>query len=269
MKVRIQGMREEQVRQLTGCRYAVVMTMCGLLARSIHPNKLGAPFRRSVATMVVAALVRLRSGNPHRSLAIQLGIPHVTLRRYVNLVCDLLARLPLLTSKDSEDRAWLAVDSTCVRVRSVQSADYSGYKHHKNRKAQVIVDDRRRIVAASDAHPGAVHDKTIRDGEFEKVEHLLDRPTLGDKAYAGGKGEGAILFRPIKRNETAWKTDKDECRSSNRELSKKRVRIEHVFARMKTFRILRDMFPCSPDRFGSVFKAIAYIHNLIMAENGD
>jgi len=118
---------------------------------------------------------------------------------------------------------WLMVDSTCTRVRSAQAADYSGYKHHKNRKVQIITDDRRRIVAVSAGYSGAVHDKTIWNKEFDGIEAMLDRPVQADKAYAGGKGENVVIFRPTKRNEVAYRANIEECRRFNRELSKRRV----------------------------------------------
>ena len=218
-------------------------------------------------SMLVAALIRLRSGSPYRSLAVLLQIPHVTLRRYADLMCALFADMSL--ARDGEatvGRTWLMVDTTCARVRSAKAADYSGHKHHRNRKVQVVCDDRRRIVAVSPAHPGAVHDKTIWNGEFEGIEPLLDRPILADKAYAGARGENSVIFRPVKRNEAAWRDAPEESRRFNHELSKRRVTIEHVFADLKAFRIIRDMFPLHPDRFGVVFKAVAFIHNVTLAD---
>jgi len=49
-------------------------------------------------------------------------------------------------------------------------------------------------------------------------------------------------------------------------LSKRRATIEHVFADLKTFRIIRDIFPLHPDQFGMVFKAVAFIRNVIISE---
>jgi hypothetical protein len=40
------------------------------------------------------------------------------------------------------------------------------------------------------------------------------------------------------------------------------VKIEHVFARMKRFRILRERFSLRMERFDEVVRTIAVIHNL-------
>jgi hypothetical protein len=157
---------------------------------------------------------------------------------------------------------FLIVDTTCSRIRSTEQKDYSGYKHHKNRKCQALVDDKRHIVSVSDAYAGAVHDKVIWNREFAITKRLFDRPTLGDKAYAGGKGENTILFRPVKRNETAYKDEKESSKAFNRELSKWRVTVEHVFAQLKNYRILRGIFPLHPTRYGMIFCTIALLHNM-------
>ncbi|MDW9478852.1 transposase [Sinorhizobium meliloti] len=109
-------------------------------------------------------------------------------------------------------------------------------------------------------YPGSVHDKTIWNGEFAALPK--DVTVLADKAYAGGAGEGEVLFRPVKRNEQAWKRDPGRAKSFNAALSKRRVRIEHLFAQLKTWRIIHHYYPMRPQTYGTTFMAIAYIHNL-------
>jgi hypothetical protein len=94
------------------------------------------------------------------------------------------------------------------------------------------------------------------------LKHLFDQLVLADKAYAGGNGEGQHLLRPIKHNETAYKAKPDESREFNRKLSKLRVRIEHVFARLKTWRILSGLFQYKWQRLSEFVRVIAVIHNL-------
>lgn len=261
----VEKMHAEQLRQLTGCRYAVIVGLERRLGGSFTRTGPGAPFRRSIRTILVAALVKLRGNDAYRTLAIYLGIPHVTLHRYTSRIVTLLAGQPL-SGGTPPGHDWLIVDTTGTRVRSTDKADYSGYKHHRIRKVQVVVDDRRRIVNVSRAWHGAVHDKAIWDGEFERVRRRFDRPVLGDKAYAGGSGEGKVLFRPVKRNECAYKADVDGCTAANRQLSKVRVKVEHVFAGLKTFRIIQGLFTLHPDRFGDVVRAASVLHNANLDE---
>lgn len=250
---------DADLKQLTGCDRAAILQLEVILRDALLGKRAGAPYRHSIRTMLVAALVKLRSGSAYRTISVHLGIPFVTLYRMTNLVCGILAKHPLFRPKDHD---WLIVDVTCSRVRSTDTDDYSGYKHHRNRKVQVVVDNNRHIVAVSPAYSGKVHDKTIWNKEIGAVAPLLDRPTLADKAYAGAKSENVILFRPFKRNEKPYKTDRDGCKSYNRELSKIRVTVEHVFAQIKAYRIMRDIFPLRKDRYATVFRAIALIHNV-------
>ena len=252
-------LHEEELRQLTGCDYRSLMRIKQALSPYFPMNKPGRPYKYSLWTMLIVTLIKLRGEAAYRSLQIFLRINFVTIHRYVNKICNLLADMTLF--QEAHHR-YLIVDGTCVRVRSDDSSNYSGYKHHKNRKVQVIVDDQRRIVAVSRCHPGSVHDKKIWNHEYKLLEHLFDKIVLGDKGYAGGTGENKVLFRPIKRNEIEYKNKTEEAKAFNRELSRWRVTVEHVFAQLKTFKILRGIFPLKASRFGTCFRAIAYIHNI-------
>jgi hypothetical protein len=71
--------------------------------------------------------------------------------------------------------------------------------------------------------------------------------------------EWTVLFRPVRRNEQAWKSDPSGVKLSNAILSKRRVRIEHVFAQLKTWRIIHHYFPMRPQMYDKTFRAIAFI----------
>jgi hypothetical protein len=195
-------------------------------------------------------------------------VSFVTIHRYTNKISELLAGLPLFTSHLPHQ--FLIVDGTCTRIRSSSIDDYSGYKHHKNKKVQLLTDDKRQVLAVSGGYSGKIHDKTMWNKEFASLSKLLDRPVLGDKAYAGAKGEpeakGKIVLRPIKRNEVNYKFDKESCKAFNRQLSQIRVGVEHVFAQLKAFKILRNLFPLQPKRYATCFKAVALVYNLNLQE---
>jgi hypothetical protein len=127
-------------------------------------------------------------------------------------------------------------------------------------KVQVLCDIDGVIHSVSSAYPGSVPDKTIWNQEFANAP--LSSTVLADKAYAGAVGEGTVLFRPVRRNEQAWKNGPTGAMVANVLLSKRRVRIEHVFAQLKTWRIIHHDFPLRPRMYATTFRAIAYIHNL-------
>jgi len=67
---------------------------------------------------------------------------------------------------------------------------------------------------------------------------------------------------PRKRNELEYKKDKIKAKSLNKELSSKRIKIEHLFAKMKNFRILQRLNYYKIDKIEIFFNAIANIYNL-------
>ena len=185
----------------------------------------------------------------------------VTAYRDVRRILSKISALALKAPKGSALSGFLIVDSTGTRVRSTDLKDHSGHKHHKRRKCQAIVTESGEIVSVSKAFAGSVHDKRIWNEAYGATHATLKQVVLADKAYVGAKGEGELLLRPHRRSDAAYKTDKDSAKAFNRALSKIRVKVEHVFAQMKHFRVLSNLFPFRPDRYGEVFRAVAVIHN--------
>ena len=68
-----------------------------------------------------------------------------------------------------------------------------------------------------------------------------------------------------------YREDKEAAKGYNRGLSKIRVRVEHVFAKMKTWKVLSGMFPFKWQRLGVVMRGIAVLHNwnLELKEGGE
>ena len=108
-------MREEELRQVTGVRYPVLVRLERIVADAVAGKRRGAPLGRPVRDILVSALAKLRGGSAYRTLAVHPGIPHVTLQRYVLLVCRIFSGR--FGSLPHEARSWLTVDTTSVRVR--------------------------------------------------------------------------------------------------------------------------------------------------------
>jgi hypothetical protein len=203
--------------------------------------------------------MKLRLSLSLRALQAFTGIHAVTISRYVNQVCHILGQMPLAACTQST----LLVDTTCCRVATTAHHTYSGHKHQRCAKVQVLADESGQVLDVSAAHPGSVHDKTVWNREVPRLRHLLcDHVVLADKAYAGATGEHQYLFRPIKRGETLWQQNRVGSQSFNAHITKRRVRIEHLFARIKTWKVLNGMFPYRWQRLGEIVRVIAVIHNL-------
>jgi hypothetical protein len=244
------GLRHERVRDVEA-RLRVHLSRSGR----------GRRLRGSARFLLLVTLMRLRTGMALRFIARLYRIDHVTLWRYCRDVTAFLAGRFDPTLAVGE----MIVDSTSVWIASTAVRNYSGHKKRFVAKVQVLCDPYGKALAVSKAYAGGVHDKTIWN---ENVGCVPPGSTvLADKAYAGAVGEGTTLFRPAKRNENAWRNDPAGAKEANRALSKKRVRIEHLFARLKTWRIIGQRFPNRLNTLDDVFKAIAYIHNL--SRHGD
>ena len=259
--MKLDRLHEAALHQLTGCRYAVIHALHAALCESIPKTARGRPIRRTLWAQLVLTLIKLRLDLPYRTIEVMFRLDAVTAYRDVRRVLAMLSALALKAPKGSALSGFLIVDSTGTRVRSTDLKDHSGHKHHKRKKCQAIVTEAGEIVSVSVAFAGSVHDKRIWNEAYGATHATLKQVVLADKAYVGAKGEGQLLLRPHRHSDAAYKADKDSAKTFNRALSKIRVKVEHVFAQMKHFRVLSNLFPFRPDRYGEVFRAVAVIHN--------
>lgn len=217
----------------------------------------GRPPKHSLRIQIIAAILKLRINLTVRAIAALTGMPVATTARAIHRVIRWIADSGL----GQHSTQMLIVDTTSVRIASSDIRAYSGHKHHRCAKVQVVATANGAITDVSDSYPGSMHDKRIWDAEASRLA-LVDAVVLGDKAYAGGRGEGVTLFRPTKRNESTYLADKGAAKLRNRGISRVRVRIEHVFARLKCWRVIAGIFPYHWSTLGVVVKSLAVLHNL-------
>jgi DDE superfamily endonuclease len=93
-----------------------------------------------------------------------------------------------------------------------------------------------RILFLSDTHQGSIHDKRIADTTpypLPTGSHLLQ--DLGFQAFTL---EGVDIIQPTKK--PRGKALTSEQKEDNREVSRRRVRIEHVNSSVKRCRMLKE-----------------------------
>ncbi|MDX3764112.1 transposase family protein, partial [Streptomyces sp. AK02-04a] len=125
---------------------------------------IGSRWRRlSAGRQALLALAHLRNGHPYAHLAAGFGIGTTTAYRYITEAVDLLAALaPTLEQavRQASAKAFVLLDGTVLPIDRI-AADrpfYSG-KHKKHgMNVQVLADPAGRLLWASPALPGAVHD---------------------------------------------------------------------------------------------------------------
>jgi len=128
---------------------------------------------------------------------------------------------------------------------------YSGKKKRHTLKTQIYTDQVGGILSVGKAYRGPKADIKIYEEE-PLAEMLTDKPRLGDKAYCDGKHPE--IETPMKKPK--GKELSAEQLASNKELSKKRVRVEHGIRRVKGWRIVRDEYRMPLGLFTSVSSAV-------------
>ena len=112
------------------------------------------------------------------------------------------------------------------------------------------------IVATAFSH-GSKHDfQLFKDEKLEIAEHIR---ILADAGYQGLADVHENCQTPFKKSKYHPLTQKEK--QKNRTLARKRILIEHIFRKLKIFRILSDKYRNRRTRFALRFNLIAAIDN--------
>ena len=199
---------------------------------------------------------------PVRALESLFGVDSVTISRIVLRVVDWMNQLDLIIPQGKSEHPWI-VDSTLLRTaRQKSGSAFTGYKHFDGIKIQILIDSTNKIIqTVSNPYPANWHDKRIFLAEFGKLEKQIHEGLiiLGDKAYVGLDKYGVEV--PKKRNELQYKANPALAKQQNRELSRKRVMVEHIFAWLKNFRIGFNNYYYSVDKIGKFVKSLINLYN--------
>jgi DDE superfamily endonuclease/Helix-turn-helix of DDE superfamily endonuclease len=232
--------------------------LSGLL--TVRRQELGTRWRRLPAgRQALLVLAHLRCGHTYAQLAAGFGVGTTTVHRYVAEAVDLLAgRAPDLTAatRTAARKAFVILDGTLLPIDRI-AADrpyYSG-KHKKHgMNVQVIADPFGRLLWASPALPGAVHD--VRAARTHGIVDALTAagvPCWADKAYQGAGGTVRVPYRG------RWEKLSTGQRAVNVSHARIRALGEQAMATLKTWRLLRKL-RCSTTRITSLVQAVLTLH---------
>ena len=122
---------------------------------------------------------------------------------------------------------------------------YSGYRHHHCMNTQLVMDNERHIRFVQAGFLGSTHDAVSFRlmgpiGPGRNLDLPPNAKLLADKAYP----EGGSLLTPVRANQMPLLNhrDKRRARRFNTLLSKRRVKIEHVFKEMKTYKAIGQIW---------------------------
>lgn len=204
---------------------------------------------------VLLAAVYYRTNLTMRQLTPLFDVSSATVCRVIQRLRRLLALEPASHPADAAERLWI-VDGTLIPVRDRKvGASSPNYRFSAN--VQVIIDaDTRLVVAAARPVIGATADaKAWRDSGLART--CRDVTVLGDGAYINTGLVVPHRKRPGRRLLPGEEADNAEHRRVH-------ARVEHTFARMKHYKILRDCRQRGNGLHHAV-QAIAHMHNLALA----
>ncbi|MES4893346.1 transposase [Streptomyces sp. NPDC096012] len=189
-----------------------------------------------------------------RQLAPLFGISKSAADRIINRLAPLLALRPRLRFRKG---TVLIVDGTLVPTRDHAVAEQAkNYRYSTNH--QVVIDaDTRLVVAVGRPLPGNRND--CRAWELSGAKAAVGNATV--IADGGYRGTGLVIPHPREPGQAKLPAWKEEHNRSHRKV---RARVEHAFARMKSWKILRDC-RLKGDGVHHAMLGIARMHNLALA----
>lgn len=118
------------------------------------------------------------------------------------------------------------------------------------------------IIATAFTHASKHDFQLFKDDQTDIAEHIR---VLADAGYQGLAELHENCQTPFKKSKYHPLTKRQKQR--NKTLARKRILIEHVFRKLKVFRILSERYRNRRKRFALRFNLIAAIYNLELIQN--
>jgi hypothetical protein len=211
--------------------------------------------RLNPGRQALLVLAHLRNGDTYTRLAVGFGIGVATVFRYVREAIDLLA-----TAASTLEHAvcaaarmlYVILDGTLIPIDRVadQRPYYSGKHHRHGVNVQVLADSRGRLLWASPALPGAVHD--VRAARGHGIPPVLTKygvAAFADNAY---RAAGPTIAVPFRRGPRPLS---DAQREVNAAHARNRGPGERAMATLKAWKVLTKL-RCCPNRATPIIAAI-------------
>ncbi|MFG3245034.1 IS5 family transposase [Streptomyces sp. NPDC048187] len=215
--------------------------------------------RLTCGRQALLTLAHLRCGHTYAQLATGFGVSVATAYRYIAEAVQALAALaPTLEQalQTAATKAYVILDGTLLPIDriAVDRPFYSG-KHKKHgMNVQVVTDPFGRLLWASPALPGAVHDiRAAREHGILDALASAGIPCWADKGYQGAGGTVRVPFRGRWVNLSAGQ------RAVNVAHARIRAVGEQAMATLKSRRLLRKL-RCSTTRITALVQAVLALH---------
>ncbi|MGW3935929.1 transposase [Streptomyces phaeochromogenes] len=218
------------------------------------PVRKGRPWSLPLEDRVLLVTAYWRTNLTLRQPALLFGVSKSAADRIIGHLGPALALQP--RKRFAQDTV-LIVDGILVPTRDHTVAEQSkNYRYSTNH--QVVIDaDSRLVVAVGRPLPGNHND--CKAWELSGAKDAVGTTTV--IADGGYRGTGLIIPHRRAPGQTELPAWKEEHNASHRKV---RARVEHVFARMKTWRILRDC-RLRGDGIHHAMLGIARLYNLTLS----
>jgi Transposase DDE domain/Helix-turn-helix of DDE superfamily endonuclease len=190
----------------------------------------GRQWALSLEDRVLLVAVYWRTNLTMRQVGPLFGISHAAAHRVIDAIGPLLALAPLRRRRTTEVAI---VDVTLVPTRDRSLAVPSkNYRHSAN--LQIAIDASTRLVLAAGAPLPDSRTDSRAFTESAIHSQLAGRPVMADGGY---QGTGLIMPFRARRDGQPLPDWQEQSNADHRRI---RARVEHTFARIKTWKILRD-----------------------------
>ncbi|GAA3661204.1 transposase [Streptomyces fenghuangensis] len=214
----------------------------------------GRPWSLPLEDRVLLVATYWRTNLTMRQLGPLFGVSKSAAGRIIDHLGPILALQP---RKRFAKGTVLIVDGTLVPTRDHTVAERSkNYRYSTNH--QVVIDADSRLVVVV-GQPLAGNRNDCKAWEESGAKAAVGRTlTIADGGYPG---TGLVIPHRHERGQAGLPAWKEEHNRSHKQV---RARVEHVFARMKTWKILRDC-RLKGDGVHHAMLGIARLHNLALA----
>lgn len=223
----------------------------------------GRNYKLDLADMLLMLLLYYRSYMTQRFVGTLFEIDDSRVCRIIKTLEPLLASVTAIPKSKflpKEEVETLLIDATeqpIERPQKGQKPYYSGKKKRHTMKTEIRTTREGRIVRVSKNYPGSVHDFTV----FKREK----RPPKTSRVLVDSGYQGIAEIHP--NADFPYKTRKNkpldrEEKTYNTVLSRVRVKVENIFAQIKTFKIMSDRYRNKRKRYAIKFMIIAGIVNL-------
>ena len=238
-----------------------------LKAEKVWQKKTGRPSKLSTEDQLLITLEYWREYRTYFHRGNSWGVNESTAYRIVRKVENILIKSGLfnlpgkkaLLESNSEIEV-IVVDVSeqeIERPKKKQKSYYSGKQGYHTLKSQIVAAQKSEQVICVRCEKGRVHD--FRLWKESKIRLNKKIEILGDKGYQGIQKihQNSQIPHKKKKKEKLSK----EQKKANRQLSQRRIVIEHIHRRLKIFRILSSRYRNRRRRFGLRLNLIAGIYN--------